>query len=404
MKSNSLSKGKVDALTERGFYCDGGGLYVQVSKSGTKSWVFRFMINGRSRDMGLGSIDTFTLNEARERAHKYRQLVADGIDPIEHRKAVRNAAQVTQTKGMTFEECAAAYVEGHGKSWSYDHHKRWMSTMRKYVFPVVGHLDVAEIELKHVTKVLDPLFVKMPVDARRITNRIEAILAWATVREHRTGENVARWRGHLQLLYANKHVVEHHAALEFKDVPTFMQKLRAVEGANARSIEMIVLTATRKNETLGAKWSEFDFDDKVWVIPGSRTKSRKEHRIPLAPEVIKLLNGMPRTSDFVFSIDGRRPPSDASPTWLLNKMGYGQTATIHGFRSSFRDWAGETSNSPREVVEMALGHKLKDKAEAAYARGDLFTKRRKLMDGWASFCGKAPAKILGMPSAREARR
>ncbi len=292
---------------------------------------------------------------------------------------------------MPFAEAASKYIAAHEAGWkSAKHAAQWSATLEAYANPIIGRIPVADIEVAHVMRVLDPIWMTKTETASRVRGRIESVLDWATVRGFRKGDNPARWRGHLDNLLAPRakvQKVEHHAALDYREVGAFMTELRVMEGLGARALEFAILTATRSGEVRGAVWSEFDMGAAVWTIPANRMKAGKELRVPLSPDALKLLNALPRISgtDLVFPSSKNTQLSDMTLTAVLRRMG--RDVTAHGFRSSFRDWAGETTAYAREVIEHALAHQLTDKAEAAYARGSLFDKRRRLMADWAKHCG-----------------
>ena len=396
-----LSAVTVATLKKPGYYADGGCLYLRVAPGGTKGWIFRFGLAGKMRDAGLGAFPTVSLVKARKQAEAYRQLVAAGIDPIEQRNEEREAARVASAKAMTFEQCAKAFMASHDAGWKNDRHRgQWRATLATYCYPVFAALPVQAVDTALVLKVLEPMWSEKPETASRVRGRIEAVLDWAKVRGYREGENPARWRGHLDhLLPAKSKVrrVEHHAALPYREIGTLMAKLRAEATASARALELLVLTATRVGEALGARWEEIDLDERMWTIPASRMKSGREHRIPLSARAIAILKEMAeiRRSEFVFpGAKQGRPLTRNVFDALFPRLEL--TVTPHGFRSSFRDWAAETTNFPREAAELALAHAVGDSVERAYQRGDLLEKRRKLMEAWAAYCGRKPdtAKVI----------
>jgi integrase len=390
-----LSAVRVRSLRTPGYYGDGGNLYFRVADGGTRGWIFRFAVRGRTRDMGLGAYPDVSLTTARELATACRRTVADGLDPIEVRKERRAAIRVEAAKAMTFDDCARAYIAAHEAGWrNAKHRQQWTNTLATYASPVFGKLPVQAIDTGLVMKAIEPLWTTKPETASRVRGRIEAILDWAKVRGYRTGENPARWRGHLDhLLPAKAKVrkVQHHAALPYAKIGAFMVALREQAGSGARALEFLVLTATRTSETLGATWDEFDLRARLWTIPPERMKAGREHRVPLSNAAMAILGGMQaiRNGPYVFpGARQGRPLSEMALLMLLRRMGHGDI-TAHGFRSAFRDWAAERTTFPREVAEMALAHAIPDAVEAAYRRGDLFDKRRKLMDAWAAYCAKA---------------
>jgi integrase len=391
---------KVDKSTRPGMYGDGGGLYLRVTDDGAKNWVFRFMLNGRARSMGMGPLHTVNLAEARKRAGEHRLRRHDGIDPIEARRAERLQARLDAAKARTFKECADGYIKAHRAGWRNGKHAaQWQATLATYAEPVIGNLSVQAIDTGLVLKVLEPIWAAKPETAGRVRGRIEAVLDWATAREYRRGENPARWRGHLdKLLPARGKVrkVEHHAALRYAELPAFLVELREQEGIAARALEFTILTAARTGETIGARWTELDLLDKIWRVPAERMKAGREHRVPLSARALAILEGMQahRHGDdgFVFPGGKRgKPLSNMAFLMLLRRMDRGDL-TAHGFRSSFRDWVAERTNFSTEVAEMALAHTVSDKTVAAYNRSDLFDRRRRLMQQWATFCTTTPAQ------------
>jgi integrase len=399
MKTCQLTARKIAAAKAPGYYGDGGGLYLQVTKGQdrvSQSWVFRFRRAERAREMGLGSFNTFSLAEARERARTCRQQVADGLDPIELRKTKRDGAAAKDAKRVTFKEAAERYIKSHEKAWKNPKHRQqWSNTLETYAYPVMGRLPVDAIELPHILRVLEPIWYTKTETASRLRGRVERILAWAIVREYRWGDNPARWSGHLSETLPSKHSIakaKHHAALPFTELPEFMGELRPVGHVSARALEFTILTAARTTETIEAEWSEFNLDAATWTIPAERMKSDRPHCVPLSKRAVAILEALPgeSSSRYVFpgGIKGR-PLSTAAMDQYLKGRGYGSdVATVHGFRSTFRDWAGDRTPYPRDVIELALAHVIKDKAEAAYRRGSALEKRRKLMDAWSSYCEK----------------
>jgi integrase len=396
---------KVEKAKEAGMYGDGGGLYLRVTEDGAKNWVFRFMLNGKPRSMGLGPLSLYGLQEARGRALDARRLRHEGVDPINTRRATRLRERLEAAKAMTFKQCAEAYIGSHRAGWrNAKHAGQWDATLATYAYPAMGALPVQSIDTGLVLKVLEPIWTAKSETAGRVRGRIEAILDWAKAREYRTGENPARWRGHLdKLLPARSKLakVQHHAALPYAELAGFLDGLRAQEGVAARALEFAILTAARTGEIIGAKWPELNLTEKTWTVPAGRMKAGKEHRVPLSPHALAILKGMddlrrdrdqPVVSDaFVFP-GGKagKPLSNMTFLMLLRRMGRGDL-TAHGFRSTFRTWAAERTKFPREIAETALAHTVGDDTERAYQRGELLEKRRRLMDAWADFCAKPPA-------------
>jgi integrase len=367
----------------RGLFGDGGGLFLQVSERGAKSWIFRFKKDGRLRVMGLGPVHTVSLAEAREAARLCRKARLGGIDPIDARRAGRIEERIEAARAMSFAECAAAYIAAHRAGWRNPKHAaQWPSTLAAYVYPIFGGLPVQAIDTGLVVKAIEPIWTTKPETASRVRGRIESVLDWAAARGHRQGENPARWRGHLENLLPKKSKVrrvEHHAALPYVEISAFMGELRGQEGIAARALAFAILTAARTGEVIGATWAEIDVAARLWTIPAERMKAGKEHRVPLSEAAIAILGQMDQGRDKVF------PISNMAMAMLLRRMGRGDL-TVHGFRSSFSDWCAERTAFPSEVREMALAHTVADKVEAAYRRGDLFEKRRALAEAWAKFC------------------
>jgi len=390
---NRLSPRRIDTVRKQGRYADGGGLYLQVSPQGTKSWLFRFTQSGKARQMGLGAINTISLPEARDAAMKCRKLLHEGIDPIEARKRERTSKRLHDVSAKTFKECAEAYINSHKDGWrNAKHAAQWTSTLETYAFPTIGYLPVQDIDVSLIMNVLEPIWQVKTETASRVRGRIEAILDWATVANYRKGENPARWKGRLAIMLPAKSTVakvKHHEALPYDEVGGFMELLDKREGVSARGLEFQILTAARTGEVMMSTWAEIDLGKAIWTIPADRMKGGKEHRVPLSERAVTLMRGMQdaAVSEFVFpGAQANRPLSNMAFLQLLKRMErVGLTA--HGFRSTFRDWAAERTNYSNEVAEMALAHAVGDKVEAAYRRGDLFDKRRQMMDAWADYCG-----------------
>lgn len=393
-KAKELSALEVNRLTAPGLHFVGGvaGLSLQVSASGARSWILRATVGTRRRDIGLGGFPDVTLAGAREAARAARNKIKEGIDPVDESKAKRSALVASQAAAITFGEAAAKFIAAHEAGWkNAKHAAQWTSTLETYAFPTIGKIRVSDIETAHVITILEKIWTTKTETASRLRGRIESVLDWATVRGYRKGENPSRWKGHLDMLLparAKVQKVEHHAALDYREAGAFMAELAKVEGMGARALEFAILTVARSGEVRGATWAEIDEKAGIWTIPAGRMKAEKEHRIPLASTALALLAKLPRIAgtDLIFPNSNEKPSalSDMTMTAVLRRMG--QTVTAHGFRSTFRDWAGETTAYPREVIEHALAHQLKDKAEAAYARGTLFDKRRRLMADWAKHC------------------
>lgn len=366
-----------------GRHGDGRGLFLYVKPSGARSWVLRYQVQGRRRDLGLGAYPDVSLAMARNRATEARRLIADGGDPITKKQ---------QSKPKTFREAALELIESKRPGWkNAKHAAQWNATLEAYVFPKIGAVQVAKVETADVISALTPIWSDKPETASRVRQRIEAIIDYASALGIRNGDNPARWRGHLDHLLPNpKKVrkVKHHPALPHAEISSLMVELAKREGVAARALGFTILTAARSGETRGMTWGEVDLDKRIWTIPADRMKAGKEHRVPLSEAAIAFLGKRGETEGdekFVFESDVKpgKAISDMSMTAVLRRMERNDI-TVHGFRSTFRDWAGETTGFPREVIEAALAHGIKNKAEAAYARSDLFDKRRKLMEAWAS--------------------
>jgi integrase len=394
-KATELNALAVSRLTKPGLHFVGAvaGLALLVADTGAKSWILRKSIAGKRRDMGLGGYPDVTLAQAREKAREKRALVEMGIDPIEDRRSKLATLAASRAKVMTFDECVTAYIKAHGDGWKNPKHRQqWQNTLDTYASPFIGAIDVALVDTGLVLKCLEPIWKDKTETATRLRGRIENVLDWATTREYRQGENPARWRGHLdQLLVKPSKIqkVEHHAALPYVEIGPFMATLKGIEGMGARALEFAILTAARSGEVRGATWAEIDLKAGTWTIPPERMKAGKEHRVPLSARAVELLEALPRIEGeaIVFTSSKKdKPLSDMSLTAVLRRMDRGDL-TAHGFRSTFRDWASETTAYPGDVVEMALAHTIKNAVEAAYRRGDLFEKRARLMADWAKYCG-----------------
>ncbi|MGF6954725.1 integrase [Paraburkholderia youngii] len=391
-------------VKEPGYYLDGNGLILVVGKTdGGRSWVFRYKTQGKTTEMGLGSADIVTLAEARQKMVEARKLLIDGIDPLAHRRSQMRERELAALSARTFEECARAYIEAHQAGWrNTKHRKQWTATLEQFAYPKIGALDVRDIETAHVMRVLEPLWLEKNETASRLRGRIEAILGWAAVHGHRSGENPARWKDHLDKLLpapgkVQRQTSKHHAALPYSEIGAFMRDLRERQGMAARALEFEILTTTRPGEVRGSTWGEIDLNARLWTIPGLRMKGGREHRIPLSDDAVRLLESLPRRNDLVFPAPRGGMLSDMAPGAVLKRMGR-PDVTAHGTaRSTFRDWAAECTNFPRELAEKALAHALKSEVEAAYQRGDLLAKRRLLMQAWAKYCSTMPATAGVLP-------
>jgi integrase len=387
-----LSAVLVSKLSSPGHYGDGDGLWLQISGSGSKSWVFRFTLAGRRREMGLGGLNAVNLSVARERARQCRLLLTEGKDPIVARDAAKTSSALRAARSKTFDQCAASYINAHCGSWkSAKHAAQWETSLENYASPVFGALPVADVDTDLVVQVLQPIWDTKTETAVRLRGRIECILDWAAVSKYRQGENPARWRGHLENLLANPNKiapVTNFPALPWWEIAAFMAQLGEREGVAARAVQFAILIACRSGEVRGATLTEIDLEANLWTIPATRMKAGKEHRVPLSTAAIALLQDMSRDRDYVFS--GRAHDaalSDMSLTAVLPRMGRGDI-TVYGFRSTFRDWCSKAAGNSfsREVCEHALAHSLPNKVEVAYRRGDLLDKRVLLMQEWSNYC------------------
>lgn len=380
-----------------GWHADGGNLYLFV-RGDSRAWVFRFVApDGKRRNMGLGSQYSVTLAEARKQAAILREQVKHPTapnDPLAARQEIRLAQKLATRKHMTFKACALAYIEAHRAEWKNPKHaQQWENTLTKYAYPFFGDLPVAAVDDALVLKALMPIWESKTETATRLRGRIESVLDWATFSKFRQGDNPARWKGHLDnsLAKPNKVAkVTHHAALPYSEIGAFMVELRKREGLGARGLEFAILTAARSGEVRGATWDEIDMVNRLWVIPAARMKMEREHRVPLSDAAVVLLKNLSRVDGEVLvfpSSKPKRPMSDMTLTAVLRRMGRGDL-TAHGFRSTFRDWAAESTNYPSDMAEMALAHSIGDKVEAAYRRGDMLKKRFRMMNDWARYCAK----------------
>jgi integrase len=407
-KTRELAPVEIGRLTEPGLHFVGGvsGLALQVTSPGARSWILRVMIGGKRREMGLGGYPDVTLAAAKETARTARQKIREGIDPIEDGKTRRSALVAARASSMTFREAAEKYIAKMEHEWSNDKHgAQWRNTIATYAVPVLGDIYVRDIDQSHVLRVIEPLWLNKTETASRLRGRIEKILDWARVSGYCSGENPARWRGHLDVLLpkpSKVQKVEHHPALPFSELGAFMAQLRNHEGAGARALEFAILTAARSGEVRGATWAEIDLADAIWTIPAERMKAKREHRVALNAEAVALLKAQPQTGDLVFPNTKGSMLSDMAVSSVLKRM-QRTDITAHGFRSTFRDWCSEKTNYPREVCEMALAHTIPDKVEAAYRRGDLFEKRRRLMREWGKYSQQVEQAASVVPIKGKAR-
>ena len=401
----------VKHVSRPGKYSDGGNLYLQVRKATrkspsddvTKSWLFRYARFGKDTWMGLGPYPDVSLSEARSLATRERKKILQGVDPLTDKRARKIAARVAHDNMLSFAECAELYVESQAPGWSNPKHiEQWRSTLKNLAGPTIGHLSVDQIDTALVMRCIEPIWTTKTETASRLRGRIEAVLDWAAVRGYRKGDNPARWRGHLDKLLPRPSQVsrvKHHPALPYTEVGAFMQQLRGNPGIASRALELTILTAARTNEVIQARWSEFDLDLKTWIVPAERMKSKREHRVPLSDAAVSALKTVKgRSKRYVFP--GLKHGSHLSNAAMMQVLKRLERAgiTVHGFRSTFRDWCAESTNYPADVAEMSLAHTLRDKTEAAYRRGDLFEKRARLMADWARYCSKPakPAKVIAI--------
>lgn len=416
---NKLTARAVAATKNPGYVSDGGNLWLQTSPSGTKSWVFRFTLNGRAREAGLGSVNDVPLADARERARAYRLLLAEGIDPIEHRAAMRAKNAAESASAISFAQATERFIAAREGEWrNAKHGQQWRNTLATYCEPI-NAMHVGLIDTPAVLRVLEADWATKTETLSRVRGRIEQILDWCTVRGYRKGENPARWRGHLdKLLSAPKKIKKstHQPAIPWQSMPEFMVRLRAEqEGVAARCLELVALTGVRSGEARGMQWREIDKDGAVWVVPAERTKRNRQHRVPLSAQALALIEKLPKLagSPLVFTSSRGGELSDMALTAVLRRMHdvkaipcdtAGRAPTAHGLRSSLRDWAYEATAHPREIVEAALAHSNGDQTELAYKRGDALERRRTLLVEWAGFLDKQPAKVESISAARAEKK
>lgn len=377
-----------------GRHADGAGLHLLVKDSGARSWVYRFMLSGKSRDVGLGPAGSggLSLSQARDRAAELRLKVKAGVDPLTERAAAeaeaKAAVQAAKAAGVTFKEMAETHIKANRDSWrNAKHQQQWENTLATYAHPVIGNLPVAEVDTPHILQILEPIWKEKAETASRLRGRIETVLDSAKARGYRTGENPARWRGHLAQILPQRTKLSrgHHKAMPYDAIPAFLKRLREREAVAALALEFVILTASRTSEAIEATWAEIDLEKAVWSIPAARMKAGKEHRVPLSPRAVQILEGMQQLgSAYIFPGTRSDSLSSMAMAMLLRRMK--ADVTVHGFRSGFRDWAAECTGYSHEVAEMALAHTINSAVERAYRRGDLFDKRRQLMAEWAAFC------------------
>ncbi len=404
-QTRKLSALEVARIKGIGKHPLGEGLYLQVSKSGSKSWLFRYSIAKKSTWMGLGSCGVVSLAEVRAKTLSLRKTLSDGVNPLAQKNQIEQAKRLDAAKLITFDECAMQYIASHKDGWKNKKHiSQWENTLSTYVSPVFGSVSVQDVDTSLVMRVLEPLWNTKNETADRIRGRIERIIGWATVKKYRTGDNPALWRGHLDNLLAKREKVrkvKHYNALPFKDLSDFMVSLRKINSVASLALEFTILTATRTSEALNARWEEFNLEDRYWLIPANRMKAGEEHKVPLSDRAIEILRALEARAFNEFVFTGKKkskPLSNMAMLQVIRRLSH--DVTTHGFRSTFRDWAAESTYFANEVVEKALAHTISNKVEAAYRRGDLFDKRRKLMNAWAQHCeSKEGHKVLPLPFA-----
>jgi integrase len=393
-----LSARAAQTASRPGLHPDGNGLYLHVGASGSRSWILRYRHGGRRHDIGLGPYPLISLADARQRANQRRRLLVDGIDPLAERRAQRAAEATERVKAITLRQAAESYIDAHAAGWRGGRQEaQWRQSLATYVFPTIGELPVKAIDTASVLSVLKPIWNAKTETATRVRERIEAVLSSATAAGYRSGDNPAKWRGHLDSLLPKRskvQPVEHHPAMPFGEVGAFLAELRMDTGIAARALEFLILTAARSGEVLQARWDEIDLASRLWIVPAERAKSGREHRVPLSDAALAIVKSMAeiRLNEYVFP--GRRDGLSRTALFdQLRRMGRDDTTT-HGFRSSFRSWAAGSTNFPREVAELALSHTVGDAVERAYQRSDMFAKRRQIMDAWARFV-ESPATVTG---------
>lgn len=404
--SNVLTSVAIRNKSTPGYYGDGNGLYLQVAAGGSKSWIFRFKINKRERQMGLGSIHDRSLSEAREHVRKLRLLLDQGIDPIDQRQAERERNLLAATQRRTFKECAEEYHKLHATGWkNAKHADQWINTLTAYAFPIFGSKDVSNVSKADILAALEPIWKNKTETASRVRQRIRAVLDWAAARDYRHGHDPHLWDQVSRSLPKTKDIkkTKHFAACPYSQIYDAIQSIKDSNAGETvkHAFEFIILTSARSGEVRGAEWTEIDFENKRWIIPAERMKANREHRVPLSPRALAILEAQKgKQAELVFPNDKGMVYSDMTFTMALRRLGH--DFTVHGFRSTFRDWAAEQTAFPREVCEAALSHSSKDETEAAYFRSDLFEKRRQLMNAWSAYCSaeKQIAAVVEISTAR----
>lgn len=397
-KLNAL---KVSKETTPGYYADGGGLYLQISASGSRSWIYRFSLARRAREMGLGPVSAISLAEARALAAQCRKLVSEGTDPIEARNSERERAMLEDADSLTFKKAATDYIANNRASWkNAKHAQQWTNTLTTYAYPVIGAVDVRNVDTSMIVRVLQPIWATKTETASRVRGRIESVIDYAKALGKRSGENPARWRGHLDKIFPAEgkvHKIRHHPALPYAQLPGFLRELRQRSGTSARALELTILTCARTTEVLDVQPGEFQLNAKLWIVPAERMKAKREHRVPLGERALALIQhaiAQPREGKYLFPGERKgRPLSNMAMLNLLERMGY-PDITVHGFRSTFRDWMADCTEYPDSLGDMALAHVIADKTDAAYRRGDMLERRRRMMEDWERFCNGETAAVL----------
>ena len=394
-KATELSALALKRITKKGRYAVGGvaGLHILVNENGAKSWVLRVIVGAKRKDIGLGGYPEISLADAREKAKELRQQIRQGIDPVLQRKETKAALIKSQMAGLTFADATAQFVNLHKAKWKISKYAgTWEASIKTYAYPVIGKLPIRDIELQQIVSVLQPIWTTKTETASRLRGRLENVFDWAIVSQYRTAENPARWKGYLDKVLPSPHKiapVKHHKSMPLEQIADFVASISRTDAIASKALIFLILTATRSGEVRGATWDEIDFEKQIWTIPAARMKAAKEHRVPLAPQCIALLQSIPRLADklnLVFTSPYGGMLSDVTLLAVMRRLNV--DAVPHGFRSTFRDWVAEHTNYPNHVAEMALAHTIGNKVEAAYRRGDLFEKRREMMNEWAGFCIK----------------
>jgi integrase len=403
-----LTEAKIRTLTKIGFHPDGAGLYMQIRSGGARSWIYRFTLNGRTRDQGLGRLADVSLVKAREKASAARALVDDGIDPIEHTRAQAIIPAAPKRRSSpTFEEVAESYMADRLKRLRSEIHRhQWRQTLRDYAYPIIGAMGVDVVTTNDVLAVLKPIWESKCETAARLRGRIERILARATVEGYRSGANPATWRGHLQEALPPRSEVQpvkHFRAMDYQDVPAFMAELGQIDTVAAASLRFLILTAARTGEVIGARWNEVDWNEKTWTVPAARAKTGRNHVVPLSTGAVAVLRGVEPLQgsgdDFIFP--GRKGAAQSCMTLLsLLQRRMKRAVTAHGFRSSFRDWCGDAAGVPRDLAEASLAHVIKDQVERAYRRKTAIERRRAVMQQWCDYCLPPSTTVVNIAQAR----